>query len=232
MKTASTFLNAGWSGSIWNIGDGINNGYPYLKWLNPSGTPLPVELTSITASEALSGAILQWKTATEINNYGFDVERRAVNSEKLTANSWSKIGFVQGNGTSNSLHEYSFVDAQLAAGTYAYRLKQIDNGGATKYSSEAEVTIAVPKVFALSQNYPNPFNPTTMIEFTVPEDGMTTLKVYDILGKEVATLVNENLQAGIIHQTSFNASRLSSGMYFYRLETNSASLVKKLVLLK
>ncbi len=139
MQTASTFLDAGWSGSIWNIDSTktINNGYPYLKWKNTSGTPIPVELTSFTATTDNLNAKLSWKTATEVNNYGFDIERRLVEtvsskSQTSTLN-WSKIGFVQGNGTSNSPKEYSYTDASVASGTYAYRLKQIDNKGAFKY---------------------------------------------------------------------------------------------------
>ncbi len=151
MQTASTFLDAGWSGSIWNIDatKSINNGYPYLKWQNTSGTPIPVELTSFAATTDNLNAKLTWKTATEVNNYGFDIERRLVEtvrsqSQTSTLN-WGKIGFVKGNGTSNSPKEYSYTDASVASGAYAYRLKQIDNCGAFKYSQEAEVTVVVPE---------------------------------------------------------------------------------------
>ena len=240
MKTASTFLNVGWSSSIWNIGDGINNGYPYLKWQNPGGTPLPVELTSFTATAASNSATLSWKTATEVNNYGFEVERRLVSTDlsqpspQRGGQGWGQIGFVTGNGTSSSTHSYSYKDASVSSGTYAYRLKQIDNGGTYKYSSEAEVTIAVPKVFALNQNYPNPFNPTTTITYNIPAVGTqhaVSLRVYDIMGREVATLVNETKEAGS-YQATFNASKLASGVYFYRLQSGSYASVKKLVLMK
>ena len=139
---------------------------------------------------------------------------------------------MKGSGTSNSAHSYSYTDASVSSGTYAYRLKQIDNNGTYKYSSEAEVTVSVPKVFALNQNYPNQFNPTTTITFTLAQDGFTTLKVYNILGKEVATLANGEMKAGVANTVSFNASKLSSGVYFYRLQAGSFTEIKKLLLLR
>jgi hypothetical protein len=153
---------------------------------------------------------------------------------------WQKIGFVQGNGTSNSPKDYSYTDASVASGTYAYRLKQIDNDGTFEYSSEAEITLSVPKVLALDQNYPNPFNPSTTINFTLAEDSHVSLRVFDMLGREVATLANGEMKAGEVHNVLFDASKLSSGLYFYRLETRQTtggqagknSLVKKLMLLK
>ena len=203
--------------------------------LSNGNSPLPVELSTFTASVVENRATLQWKTSSENNNYGFEVERRTISHQQIAQSSigtWQKIGFIQGSGTSNAPKEYSFTDTKLTTGTYMYRLKQIDNNGAYKYSGEVEVTLSVPKVFALNQNYPNPFNPTTTIEFTLAEDGMTTLKVYDMLGKEVTTLVDEDLEAGVLHQATFNASRLSSGMYFYRLENGNQTQVRKLMLMK
>jgi len=175
-----------------------------------------------------------------VNNYGFEIEKRTVSSQlsrqeasgQASVNSWVKIGFVKGNGTSNSPKEYSYTDASVASGTYAYRLKQIDNKGTFKYSQEAEVTVEVPKVFALSQNYPNPFNPSTTITFTLAEDSRVSLKVYDIIGREVAMLVNGDMKAGELHSVLFDASKLSSGLYFYRLDAGKNSLVRKLVLMK
>ena len=110
-------------------------------------------------------------------------------------------------------------------------MKQIDNNGAYKYSSEAEVTISIPKIFALNQNYPNPFNPTTVISYQLPVTSNVTLKVYNVLGKEVATLVNETKEAGN-YTTQFNASQLSSGVYFFKLTSNRFSSIRKMTLLK
>jgi hypothetical protein len=198
-------------------------------------TPLAVELKSFAAMKNISGIILTWNTVSEINNFGFDIERRTVsqntNLEKTTA-TWKKIGFVVGNGTNNTAHSYSYADAGVSSGTVAYRLKQIDNNGTYKYSNEVEVAVAVPKIFALNQNYPNPFNPTTTITFTLAQDGLTTLKIYDVLGREVATLMNDNLKAGVVNTVNFNASMLSSGVYFSRLENNGNVQIKKLLLMK
>ncbi len=185
---------------------------------------MPVELTSFTVTMTGKNVELQWNTATEINNYGFDIEKK-------TDQQWNKIGFVSGNGTTNSAHSYSFVDRE-AAGKISYRLKQIDHDGKFKYSNAIEANIiGSVKEFLLGQNYPNPFNPTTIIAFALPAAGFTTLKVYDISGKEVATLVNEYLEAGVV-QTQFNASHLSSGVYIYSLRSGSYAATKKLVLTK
>jgi hypothetical protein len=204
-------------------------------------TVVPVELTSFTATGTRNGASLVWKTATETNNYGFDIERRAIESISQKANEslsgstaqWLKVGFVAGNGTSSSAHSYSYTDASVSSGTCAYRLKQIDNSGTYKYSSEVEVTIGLPTSYALNQNYPNPFNPTTTIQYDLPVGtyGNTSIKVYDIIGREVATLVNETKEAGS-YEVTFNASKLASGVYFYKLQSGTYTLVKKLVLMK
>jgi hypothetical protein len=199
---------------------------------------VPVELVAFTATAnrlpAGGGfnADLHWSTATEVNNYGFDVERRLINSQSSTVNNWTKIGFVEGSGASNSMHSYSYTDASVSSGTYVYRLKQIDNNGTYKYSSEVEITIVVPKVVALNQNYPNPFNPTTTITFTLAQDGFTTLKIYDVLGREVTTLVNGEMKSGMVNTVSFNASKLSSGVYFSRLKAGPFVSTKKLILIK
>jgi len=233
MKKDSAFLLAGWSGAVWNIDPGINTGYPFLKWQNPGGTPLPVELSSFTATTSNSTTLLTWKTKTEMNNAGFEVERKSMINEQSTMNSWTKVGFVTGHGTTNSPQQYSYSDNVGTAGTYSYRLKQIDHNGAFTYSQEIRVEVGgVPKEFALAQNYPNPFNPTTTISFTLAEDGHVSLKVFDMLGREVQTVVDGNLKAGELHNAVFDASGLSSGIYFYRLETTKNSLVNKMMLLK
>jgi hypothetical protein len=199
--------------------------------------PLPVELSSFIATSKLSTAELQWKTVTEVNNTGFDIERRDPYPTLPLAGGgqgkgWTKIGSVAGAGTSNAPHNYSYTDNVGSAGTYSYRLKQIDHDGAFVYSQAVQVTIAVAKVLALSQNYPEPFNPSTTIQFTVPNDGRATLKVYNAIGQEVATLFNDDAAAGVIHQVQFNGSNLASGMYFSRLEFGGKMQMKKMLLLK
>ena len=217
------------------LNNGVLSGTITNASLSNDDSPLPVELSAFTVSIVQEKAVLQWKTSSENNNYGFEVERRTISNRQITPSSidnWQKIGFVQGSGTSSSPKEYSFTDTKLAAGIYVYRLKQVNHDGTYKYSSEVEVTLSVPKVFTLSQNYPNPFNPTTTIEFTIAADGLTTLKVFDLLGREVQTLVDQNLKAGEQYSVVFDASKLSCGLYFYRLNCGKSSLVKKLVLVK
>ena len=225
MKTEATFTGATWDfTNIWSINAGVNNGYPTLQGV----TVLPVELTSFTASVSRFTTVLAWKTATEVNNAGFEIERQPVTTQQ-----WTKIGSVAGAGTSNVMHNYSYTDNVGTAGTYSYRLKQIDNDGAFTYSQEVEVAVGVaPNAFALGQNYPNPFNPSTSIQFTVPNDGRATLKVYNTLGQEVATLFDGVATAGEYHQATFDASHLASGIYFSRLEFGGKMQVKKMLLLK
>ena len=200
--------------------------------INTIITLLPLEITSYKATVEQTTAYLQWTTATEVNNSGFEVQRRTMSSNQSPAAGWGKVGFVAGNGTSNVPHNYSFTDQKLATGTYSYRLKQIDRSGAFIYSQALEISIEVPKVFALSQNYPDPFNPTTTIQFTVPSDGRAMLKVFNTLGQTVATLFDGVATAGEYHQATFDASGLSSGIYFARLEFGGKMLVKKMLLLK
>ena len=195
-----------------------------------ASSSLPVELTSFTAASKNNVVELQWKTATEKNNYGFEVERSIVSNLK-SANYWEKIAFVQGHGNSNSPKEYSFTDAELLPGQYEYRLKQIDIDGSFEYSQIIEITVGSPKDFSLSQNYPNPFNPATTITYQLPKSGSVTLKIYDMLGKEVMTLVHEQKEIGR-YTVQFDASSIASGMYIYQLRVNDFISTKKMLLLK
>jgi hypothetical protein len=196
--------------------------------LNGPGV-LPVELVSFTATANRGNAELRWSTATEVNNYGFEIER------SQTAD-WQKVGFVGGAGTSNSPKEYSFSDKNISTGKYSYRLKQIDRDGKFEYSQSVEVAIGqAPQKFALLQNYPNPFNPSTKIQYSLENAVQVSLKVYNVLGEEVATLVNELQEAGS-YTVPFSANNgtvtLSSGVYLYRLEAGQFVSTKKLVLMK
>jgi alpha-tubulin suppressor-like RCC1 family protein len=217
--------------SYGQLGDGstTNSNVPVAVDLSLMG-PLPVELTTFAAQLNSQGVQLNWSTATEVNNYGFEVERKSLSGKNSVQ--WEKIGFVKGNGNSNSPRAYQFIDKNPLGGKTKYRLKQIDIDGSYSYLEEVEVNVELPKVFALEQNYPNPFNPTTTITFTLAEDGLTTFKIYDVLGREIKTLVNEVLKAGEIHRINFDGSGLSSGVYFYRLESNNKSLMRKFILMK
>ena len=194
-------------------------------------TPLPVELSKFSAYLSERNVDLIWSTSSELNNSGFDIER-AIDNGQLTINSWSKIGNIIGYGTTNEPKDYSYTDKNLESGKYKYRLKQIDYNGNFEYFELAEiVSIGIPDKYDLSQNYPNPFNPVTTINYDLPSDGIVTLKVFDMLGREVKTLVNEFKTAGY-HKIQFNAADLASGAYFYQMKAGDFVAVKKFVVLK
>ncbi|NLT51189.1 MAG: T9SS type A sorting domain-containing protein [Ignavibacteria bacterium] len=191
---------------------------------------LPVELTSFRADVSGNNVVLSWQTATEVNNYGFEVERYA---QSVECKGWEKISFVQGAGNSNSPKEYSFTDnLTLTSYSYSYRLKQIDLDGSFTYSNEVKVNSSEKaSEFRLEQNYPNPFNPSTMISYQLPMNSFVTLKVYNMLGQEITTLVNEQKPAGN-YEVKFDASNLSSGVYVYRLLAGDFNASYKMLLLK
>ncbi|MBZ0198577.1 MAG: T9SS type A sorting domain-containing protein [Ignavibacteriaceae bacterium] len=201
--------------------------------------PLPVEFTSFTGTTKNSFVLLDWSTATEINNRGFEIERAAAPGGSHSGNNsnvtWQKVGSVDGSGTTSLKHNYSFTDFVAHFGTYVYRLKQIDYDGSYKYSPEIEVAAGLkPESYLLNQNYPNPFNPVTTISYELPEASLVSLKLYDILGREVAQLINDFREAGR-HQVTFNSAAvdgLTSGVYFYKIEAGSFTAVKKMQLLK
>jgi hypothetical protein len=187
---------------------------------------IPVELTSFAASVSGNGdVILNWTTATELNNQMFEIERRSEEGQYIM------IGYVDGHGTTTEPQEYSFIDNTVETGTFFYRLKQIDFLGQYDYSDEIEVEVNGPLTFNLGQNYPNPFNPSTNIKYNIPESGFVKLAVYNTLGEEVAVLVNSMVQAGF-YEITFDASSLPSGAYFYRLQSDNLNQVKKMLLMK
>jgi Secretion system C-terminal sorting domain len=195
-----------------------------------SVVPLPVELTSFSAAIIDDHVSLIWQTATEVNNYGFEIERQNLEFSSQKSE-WSKIGFVPGHGNSNSPKEYSFTDKPTGDSDFKYRLKQIDIDGQYEYSQQVEVKLEVPEEFSLKQNYPNPFNPTTKIEFSIPSDNNVEIKMFNVQGMEVATLLNEQRQSGI-HNIEFNAGNLASGIYFYKIVSGNYSEIKKMILLR
>ena len=182
--------------------------------------------------------LLSWTTATETNNYGFEIERQIGIGQSADGN-WEEIGFVPGYGTSTERRFYTYNDENLSGGNYQYRLKQIDFDGTSNYSEIVEVEINQPISFSLEQNYPNPFNPTTKIKYSIPsviasgakQSQLVILKVYDVLGNEIVTLVNVEKPSGL-YEVEFNASDLPSGVYFYRLKSGSFLVTKKMLLLK
>ena len=231
-----TTLNpSGSAGLIWQDSSpfwAIFDGNPEIYWItgtfsDENTTPLPVELSSFTGRLIDENKVaLNWVTKTEVNNYGFNVERRINESE------WNTLGFVEGHGNSNSPKQYSFTDKDLFAGgsKFHYRLKQIDNDGSFEYSDVIEVEI-LPTKFELSQNYPNPFNPSTTIRFSLPKETQLKINIYNMLGELVQTLAEGTYEAGY-HKVTFSASSLPSGAYIYRIESPEFVQVKKMVLIK
>jgi hypothetical protein len=207
---------------------GSYSGTPYHS-TPPS--PLPIQLASFVGSFVGNGtAKLEWETISEVNNYGFNVQRLNEASKNFET-----IGFVEGKGTTLESQSYEYIDVQ--AGT-SYRLEQIDNDGLTTYYGPIMLNPnnvgdeSVPAVFALNQNYPNPFNPSTTISFSLANSGNTTLKIYNVLGNEVATLFNGNAEAGKLYNVKFDATKLSTGMYIYKLQNGTSVKVRKLTLVK
>jgi V8-like Glu-specific endopeptidase len=219
-NSATYYLN--WDG--WNQGN-----VPYLSVVYQY--IIPVELTSFSALVNEGNVVLSWSTATETNNSGFEIQRLHKNSSD-----WEKISFIPGFGTSTEIHSYTFTDESVRTGIYSYRLKQNDYDGTFEYSNVLEVNVIAPDIFALEQNYPNPFNPSTMIKFSLAADSKVSLTVFDVLGQEVANLINGNIAAGS-HDIDFNASNINSGVYFYRIDATGVdgtnfTAVKKMILTK
>ncbi|GAB1349185.1 hypothetical protein MASR1M107_13980 [Ignavibacteriales bacterium] len=217
-------------GSHWSYDSGTNtwalftagtNGYILKNTLSI----VPVELASLSATVTGNDVNLKWSTATELNNNGFEIERKSGEG------SWSKVSFVKGNGTTTKITEYAYTDKGVKTGKYQYRLKQIDFDGSINYSYAIEVEVGTPMTFELSQNFPNPFNPTTTISYRIPETSGVTLKIFDVTGTEVMTLVNQKQEAGS-YTINFDATNLASGMYIYKIESGKYNAVKKMMLMK
>jgi hypothetical protein len=206
--------------------------------------PVPVELISFRAELSKNDVTLSWQTATENNNKGFEIERlQDYKINKLQdlptgQAGWKTVGFEQGNGTTTEFNSYTFTDKNVEPGFYQYRLKQIDFDGSFTYSDIIEVEVEALLEFSLSQNYPNPFNPSTIISYQLPVNSWVTLKIYDILGNEIATLVNEEKPAGSYevefgsHSGSSGIRELTSGVYVYKLQAGDLIQTKKMVLMK
>ncbi|MBN1541283.1 T9SS type A sorting domain-containing protein [candidate division KSB1 bacterium] len=220
-----------------NIAGGSFEGMSYLithrttndDFQQVGDVTLPVELTLFEGRAendvTQDLVVLNWRTVGESNNLGFEVEKASKDQ------SFTRIGFVQGAGSTNQAQAYRFEDRDVEVGTFRYRLKQIDTDGSYSYSETIDVSVRPPDRYVLSQNYPNPFNPETHIAFQVKQDGRVTIKIFDILGRETATLVDQEMKAGT-HKLSFNGYNLPSGLYFYAMEAGDFHQVKKMMLLK
>jgi hypothetical protein len=215
----------------WRVRAKINTGSSPFSEIRTLTTALPVELSAFTIKLKNKTAELFWRTETEVNNFGFEIERASFRQLGTAPLQWKKIGFVEGHGNSNSPKEYLYIDKNLfGSSKFIYRLKQIDTDGAFAYSGEVEITL-LPEKFELFQNYPNPFNPVTNIEFSVPYNSFVSIKVYNILGQHIKTLLSNELEAGN-HRVLLDSSDLSSGTYIYRLTAEDFVQTRKMVLLK
>ncbi|MFN3344374.1 MAG: PQQ-dependent sugar dehydrogenase [Chloroherpetonaceae bacterium] len=208
----------------------VSNAAPPVVRIPLSGVgdnPLSVEWSSFSAIPSTNGVKLFWETCCEVNNAGFEIERKQPSTE------WQMIGFVQGRGTTSEVQRYSFSDNAAPTGTVLYRLKQVDFDGVFSYSPIVEIAVGAPTTFALNQNYPNPFNPETRIGYRLPVASDVKLELYDVLGRKLATLVNARQEAGS-YLVALNAQtlNLASGTYFYRLQAGNFVETKKMMLLK
>ncbi len=222
-----TSTNLSYLGCLWNHATG-SSAFAIFDdiYISDPENLLPVELNSFGGVYYNNSIKLDWQTATEINNYGFEIEK----SNNLA--NWQKIGFVNGNGNSNTINTYSFVDNSPSIGSNFYRLKQIDTDGKFTYSKTISVESTIsPNEFVLFQNYPNPFNPTTTIKYYVPNKSKISLIVSNVLGEKISTLVNEEKESGY-YSTNFNAVNLASGVYYYTLNGEGFSKTQKMIILK
>lgn len=193
---------------------------------------LPVNLQSLNSIVSGRNVLINWVTVVENNNMGFEIMRTTVNKIGIEG-TYEIAGFVRGSGTTNQLKSYSFSDKNLNTGRYKYKLKQIDNNGNFEFFSlDNYIEVGVPVKFSVSQNYPNPFNPTTKIDFEIPSDGIISLAIYDITGRETAKILNNEFRTAGYYTVEFRAGQLSSGIYFYRLKAGDISVTKKMALLK
>lgn len=195
---------------------------------------LPVELNGFSAMIKQNTVVLKWKTAMELNNHGFEIER----TKSSSLDQWETLGFIKSSGNSNSPKEYSFTDFSISNGSYYYRLKQINNDGIFTYSASIEILVRnIPIVYSLENNFPNPCNPNTVIKYSLPANSSVNLSVYNILGQKIKELISE-IQSGGIYQVNFDGSNLSSGTYIYSLHASSLdgsksfNSTKKMILLK
>ncbi len=203
-----------------------------IKALTLDESNVPVELTSFTGNNTGTSVELQWRTATEINNQRFEVQRKSVNADGSTVD-WRTIGSIQGNGTTTHPHNYRYTDylRGINVQSIQYRIKQVDFSGSESFSNVLTINNIHSNGFNLEQNYPNPFNNSTLIRYKIVEQSLISLRIYNVLGEQVSVIVNETKQPGT-YQVSFDSHDLPSGIYMYELKTNNTSQIKKMILLK
>jgi hypothetical protein len=197
--------------------------------------PLPIQLASFTGTRVGNDVRLDWTTLSELNNYGFFIQRKR-GTDPLFAD--IPNSFIPGHGTTNEPQRYSFFDSPISSGTWNYRLKQMDLDGTIHYSEPISIDVLtgvtdrqIPLEFSLLQNYPDPFNPSTTIRYALPFATHVSLSVYNTLGQKIAQLVDAEQSAGY-HEAVLRGDQLPSGLYFYRIEAGSFTGVRRMMLLK
>ncbi|HCV44442.1 MAG TPA: hypothetical protein DGH68_13220 [Bacteroidetes bacterium] len=216
-------------------GAAVSDGVDFMPF-EPSPLPLPIQLANFTATAISHSTVrLDWTTLTEINNYGFEIQKSDTSQQHYQT---IPNSFLPGHGTTNEPQHYGYIDSTATSGAWYYRLKQIDLDGTVHYCDGVRVNFLtsvkeeeIPAVFSLLQNYPNPFNPSTIISYGLPHTSFVTLTVLNTLGQQIAQLVNEQQQAGS-HDVVFRGDGLASGVYFYRIQTGEFVASRKLLLLK
>ncbi len=220
----SVYIEAENNGGTKITDPATGGGTPYSAYFTTDAA-FPVELSSFTANLSNNTVNLNWATATEINNYGFEIEK------SVDKDNWNKIAFVNGRGNSNNVNYYAYADKNVTSGNNYYRLKQLDNDGAFVYSSIVEVNVNAPAKFELAQNYPNPFNPATKISYSIPEASNVKLTIYNTIGQVVRS-INEGYKEMGSYTVEFNGRDLNSGIYFYKLEAGKNSQIRKMIMVK
>ena len=202
-----------------------SNGFSTVQEIN--ATALPVELTSFEARLDQNEAVLEWKTASEVNNAGFEIEHQAPR-----AANWAKVSFVEGHGTTSEAKSYRFKTDELKPGPHKFRLKQVDYDGAFEYSSVVEMEVTLSTKFNFTPTYPNPFHNRTRFSLTLRNDQEVRIAVYNTIGQRVASIHNGPLAANEQHEFSVDGSRLPSGIYFIRAQGDSFSETRRAVLVR
>ena len=214
---------------IWMRLDG-NSLSVWTALIYDSTVVVPVELSGFTAESNSGSILLKWQTVSELNNQGFEIHRKkTVGANKDSE--WSVVGFVPGKGTTTEISEYRFEDRPFISGEFSYRLKQVDFDGSFSFSNEVDVQFITLNDFGIEQNYPNPFNPSTIIEYKLPVKSLVQIKVFDMLGKEITILVDEEKPEGI-HEVQFNGEEFASGLYIYKMIVGNFEQTRKMMLIK
>ena len=195
-------------------------------------TLLPVELTDFTAKLDGGDVLLEWETASETNNAGFEIQIKDVGQAEEGNASWERVAFVEGNGTTPDAQRYRYIVTALTPGAYAFRLKQIDFDGAFSYSGAVNVAYALEEGYIITDPHPNPFNPETQFELVVQRAQMVNVSVYDMLGRRIEVLFQGVVEAQENKMLMFSGGNIPSGFYFIRVQGDTFADTRRVHLIK